>query len=54
METINSRSMIGMAVVLCMALAAKEVLKENKVAAPVAVRAFPITLGHFSSRLAEK
>ncbi|MCI0419346.1 MAG: lipid-binding SYLF domain-containing protein [Acidobacteria bacterium] len=35
-------------------ITAKEVLKENKIAAPVAVRAFPITLGHFSSRLAEK
>jgi SH3 domain-containing YSC84-like protein 1 len=29
---------------------AKEVLKENKVIAPVAVRAFPITLGRYSSR----
>jgi SH3 domain-containing YSC84-like protein 1 len=28
----------------------KEVLKENKVIAPVAVRAFPITLGRYSSR----
>jgi SH3 domain-containing YSC84-like protein 1 len=35
-------------------ITAKEVLKENKVAAPVAVRAFPISLGNFSSRLAEK
>lgn len=33
---------------------AKEVLKENKVQAPVAVRAFPIALGGFSSRVAEK
>jgi len=33
---------------------AKEVLKENKVIAPVAVRAFPITLGRFSSRVAKK
>jgi len=33
---------------------AKEVLKENKVTAPIAVRAFPITLGRFSSRIAEK
>lgn len=33
---------------------AKEVLKENKVTAPVSVRAFPIALGHFSSRIAEK
>lgn len=33
---------------------AKEVLKENKVTAPVSVRAFPIALGHFSSRMAEK
>ena len=29
---------------------AKEVLKENKVIAPVAVRALPITLGRYSSR----
>jgi lipid-binding SYLF domain-containing protein len=35
-------------------ITAKEVLKENKVTAPVAVRAFPITLGHFSSRVAKK
>jgi SH3 domain-containing YSC84-like protein 1 len=35
-------------------ITAKEVLKGNKDTAPVAVRAFPITLGHFSSRLAEK
>jgi SH3 domain-containing YSC84-like protein 1 len=33
---------------------AKEVLKENKVTAPVAVRAFPITLGQYSSRMAER
>jgi lipid-binding SYLF domain-containing protein len=33
---------------------AKEVLKENKVTAPAAARAFPNMLGHFSSRLAEK
>lgn len=33
---------------------AKEVLKENKVTAPVSVRAFPIALGHYSSRIAEK
>jgi SH3 domain-containing YSC84-like protein 1 len=33
---------------------AKEVLKENKVNAPASVRAFPTTLGRYSSRLAEK
>jgi lipid-binding SYLF domain-containing protein len=33
---------------------AKEVLKENKVTAPVSIRAFPIALGRYSSRLAEK
>lgn len=33
---------------------AKEVLKENKVTAPVSVRAFPMTLGRHSSRMAEK
>jgi SH3 domain-containing YSC84-like protein 1 len=33
---------------------AKEVLKENKVTAPVAVRAFPIALGKYSSRMAER
>jgi lipid-binding SYLF domain-containing protein len=33
---------------------AKEVLKENKITAPVSVRAFPIALGGFSSRVAEK
>jgi SH3 domain-containing YSC84-like protein 1 len=33
---------------------AKEVLKEDKATAPVSVRAFPNTLGRFSSRLAEK
>jgi hypothetical protein len=33
---------------------AKEVLKENKVTAPVAVRAFPIALGKYSSRMAEQ
>lgn len=33
---------------------AKEVLKENKVTAPVSVRAFPNTLGRYSSRLAER
>lgn len=33
---------------------AREVLKENKVTAPLSVRAFPIALGRFSSRLAEK
>lgn len=33
---------------------AKEVLKENKVTAPSAVRAFPNILGHYSSRLASK
>ena len=32
---------------------AKEVLKENKVTAPASVRAFPTTLGRFSSRTAE-
>ena len=35
-------------------ITAKEVLKENKVTAPVSVRAFPIALDHFSSRLIEK
>lgn len=33
---------------------AKEVLKDNKVTAPVSVRAFPNMLGRFSTRLAEK
>jgi lipid-binding SYLF domain-containing protein len=33
---------------------AREVLKENKVNAPVSVRAFPIALGRYSSRIAEK
>ena len=33
---------------------AKEVLKENKVTAPVAVRAFPNALGRYSSRMAKK
>jgi SH3 domain-containing YSC84-like protein 1 len=33
---------------------AKEVLKENKVTAPAAVRAFPIALGQYSSRMAER
>lgn len=33
---------------------AREVLKDNKVTAPLSVRAFPIALGRFSSRLAEK
>ncbi len=33
---------------------AKEILKENKITAPVSVRAFPMTLGHYSSRIAEK
>lgn len=33
---------------------AKEVLQENKVTAPAAVRAFPTTLSRYSSRLAEK
>jgi SH3 domain-containing YSC84-like protein 1 len=33
---------------------AKEILKENKVTAPVSVRAFSTTLGRYSSRLAEK
>jgi len=33
---------------------AKEVLKDNKVTAPVSVRAFPIALGRYSSRIAEK
>jgi SH3 domain-containing YSC84-like protein 1 len=33
---------------------AKEVLKENKATAPVSVRAFPNTLGRFSSRIAER
>ena len=31
-------------------ITAKEVLKENKVTAPVSVRAFPTTLGRYSSR----
>ena len=35
-------------------LTAKEVLKENKVTAPIAVRDFPITLGRYSSRVAKK
>ncbi len=35
-------------------ITAKEVLKENKVTAPVSVRAFPIALGRFSSRMAER
>lgn len=35
-------------------ITAKEILKENKVSAPVSVRAFPIALGHYSSRIAEK
>jgi len=34
-------------------ITAKEVLKENKVAAPVSVRAFPVALDLFSSRVAE-
>jgi lipid-binding SYLF domain-containing protein len=33
---------------------AKEVLKENRITAPVAARAFPNTLGRYSSRLAKK
>jgi SH3 domain-containing YSC84-like protein 1 len=33
---------------------AKEVLKDNKVTAPVVVRAFPIELGKYSSRMAER
>ncbi|MDQ3014164.1 MAG: lipid-binding SYLF domain-containing protein [Acidobacteriota bacterium] len=33
---------------------AKEILKENKVTAPVSIRAFPIALGRYSSRIAEK
>jgi len=33
---------------------AKEVLKENKVTAPVTMRAFPYTLGRYSSRMAKK
>jgi lipid-binding SYLF domain-containing protein len=33
---------------------AKEVLQENKVTAPVSVRAFPTTLSRYSARLAEK
>lgn len=35
-------------------MTAKEVLKENKVTAPASIRAFPITLGRFSSRMAKK
>jgi SH3 domain-containing YSC84-like protein 1 len=35
-------------------ITAKEVLKENTVAAPVSVRAFPIALGRYSSRIAEE
>lgn len=35
-------------------ITAKEILKENKVSAPVSVRAFPIALGRYSSRIAEK
>jgi hypothetical protein len=34
-------------------ITAREVLKENKVAAPVSVRVFPVALGRFSSRVAE-
>jgi len=34
-------------------ITARDMLKENKVAAPVSVRAFPVALGRFSSRLAE-
>ncbi len=33
---------------------AREVLKENKVTAPASIRAFPVTLGRFSSRMAKK
>ncbi len=33
---------------------AKEVLQENKITAPFTVRAFPNTLGRYSSRIAEK
>ncbi len=33
---------------------AKEVLQENKVTAPASIRAFPNTLGRYSSRMAEK
>jgi SH3 domain-containing YSC84-like protein 1 len=33
---------------------AKEVLQDNKVTAPFTVRAFPTTLGKYSSRMAEK
>lgn len=33
---------------------AKEVLQENKVTAPAAVRAFPVTLGRYSARMAKK
>jgi hypothetical protein len=33
---------------------AKELLTKNKVTAPVAVWAFPITLWHYSSRKAEE
>jgi SH3 domain-containing YSC84-like protein 1 len=33
---------------------AKEVLQENQVTAPVAVRAFPIGLGKYSARIAER
>ncbi|MBI1762375.1 MAG: lipid-binding SYLF domain-containing protein [Acidobacteria bacterium] len=33
---------------------AKEVLQENKITAPASIRAFPNTLGRYSSRMAEK
>ena len=33
---------------------AKEVLADNKVTAPVSVQAFPMTLGRYSTRMAEK
>ena len=33
---------------------AKDVLQQNKVKAPSAVRALPITLGRYSSRRAER
>lgn len=35
-------------------ITARDILKENKVTAPASVRAFPIALGRFSSRIAEK
>jgi hypothetical protein len=59
-ENMKGKSMIRMVVAFCLALALSVVAqsqaqkslrdKENKVIAPVAVRALPITLGRYSSR----